>query len=134
MRRLTYILSIFLVALLALTGNAQDKDLTTDKVRFMLQGNWVSDDSTLSMTVMGDTIIERKAGNAQADHFDYTIKKETCDPELDKKAKGTKSTGFYIDESSTYDAIEFCNMLITITNDTMVLLYTDGQVVLTKKP
>jgi hypothetical protein len=130
---LRYLLIIVFASLLAVNCQAQ-KEITAAKVRFMIQGHWVSDeDSNYTLTVAGDTLLETKRG-VSAQYYDYKITKESCDPDVDKKAKGTKFTGFYIDENSNNNGVEYCNMLITMTDSVMILLYTDGELNFKKMP
>ncbi|HTB07032.1 MAG TPA: hypothetical protein VK806_08790 [Bacteroidia bacterium] len=126
-------LGAFFIFLLSFGCSAQNQ-LTIPGIRILLQGHWASiQDSNYTWTVTGDNLIESKGKYTRPQSYDYTIVNETCDPQVDKRANGKSSSGFYIDESSTINGMEFCNMVVTMTKDTLSLLSVDGHVTFKKK-
>ena len=72
--------------------------------------------------------------DGDAKRFDYTVKKESCDPAAENKlSKKAQTTGYYINESGLYDGVEFCNILISISDSAMTWYTTDGMVDLKRK-
>jgi hypothetical protein len=123
-----------LLILISFAGFAQNV-LTPPTVRILLQGKWVStQDSNYTWTVSGDNITEWKGRTTRPQSYDYTVEKESCDPNVDKKAGGKTYSGLYIDETSTYNGMEFCNLVVTMTKDTLEVLSVDGHTTFKKKP
>jgi hypothetical protein len=118
---------------LALAANCQaQKELTPARVTKIIWGNWVSEeDSNFSLRIFGDTIIETRSGDSKL--FEFTLKKESCDPDADTKLAKKTTTGYYINESSAYDGVEYCNAVVAISDSSMVWFSTDGMMDLRKK-
>ncbi|HSY77780.1 MAG TPA: hypothetical protein VK890_13020 [Bacteroidia bacterium] len=128
MRRLNIILSVLFLA----NYCQAQKELTAAKVAQTLRGQWVSEeDSTFTITIRWDTIIENRLGESKL--FEFTLKKESCDPDADVKLAKKATTGYYINESSAYDGVEFCNAVVAISDSAMVWYTTDGLMDLKKK-
>ena len=124
-----YLFSFILLIALTITCSAQttDKGLTYTQILNILKGEWVSqEDSTFTIKIKGDTIIETRLGEAKV--FDFTLKKESCDPDADTKLAKKTTTGYFINESSEYDGVEYCNAVVTISDDTMGTVLTDGMI------
>jgi hypothetical protein len=126
-------ISCFALTLLAFSSQAQQKELSAPGIVKTIQGQWVSEeDSTFSIRVMHDTMVENRAGDQKL--FEYTVKKESCDPAADTKlAKKAQSTGYYINESTEYDGVEFCNVVVAISDSAMTWYTTDGMIDLKRK-
>ncbi len=126
--RTLYCLAVFMITI---NAHAQ-KELSIGKIANILFGHWVSEeDSTFTITIKHDTIIENRGGYSKM--FEFTLKKESCDPDADVKLAKKTTTGYYINESSAYDGVEFCNALVAISDSSMVWFSTDGMMDLQKK-
>ena len=109
------------------------KELTAYGINKILRGQWVSkEDTNFVITIKGgDTLIESRPHEAK--RFEYTLSKESCDPNVDAKLGKRTSTGYYINESRDYDGVDYCNALLSISDTTMVWLSLDGTIHLNKK-
>jgi len=107
------------------------------KIDKMLHGQWVSkDDTSFTITIHGDTMVEKRPGERK--RFTFTIDKETCDPDADtkfaRKYKTDTTTGFYLNESSmAYDGVEYCDILVSISDSAMTWFSTSKLMKLTRK-
>ncbi len=98
----------------------------------ILQGHWVSEeDSNFSILIKHDTLIEFRGGERKV--FEFTLSKESCDPDSDTKLQQKKTTGYYINESGDYDGVEYCNVIVAIADSSMAWFSTDGMMDLAKK-
>jgi|GEM_PF-2022002 hypothetical protein len=126
-----YIYTTSIAILLSFSSYAQ-KELSLGKIATMLQGHWVSEeDSNFSIYIKHDTIIEYRSGDRKV--FEFTLGKESCDPDSDTKLQQKKTTGYYINESSDYDGVEYCNVVVAIADSSMAWFSTDGMMDLAKK-
>lgn len=134
--KMRYLLIILMFFSLSFACNAQSGGLNKYNIYNMLKGQWVShEDTTFIITISGDTMIEKRPGERK--RFTFTIDKETCDPDADTKfARKSKlsPTGFYFNESSLgYDGVEYCDILVSISDSTMVWFSTGKLMNLTRK-
>jgi len=124
---------VFAGLFLAFNCHAQT-ELTAFNIGKMMRGQWVSgEDTTFTITINGDTMIENKRGDLK--RFTFTLDKESCDPQADNKLarRSMATTGFYINESSTaFDGVEFCNVVVAVSDSVMVW-YTTGKLMNLKK-
>lgn len=133
MKRLALIL-LFIGAFFCV--KAQTNGLNIYKIDKMLKGQWVSvEDTAFKVTIKGDTLIEKRPYERR--RYTFTIENESCDADEDKRfAKKSKltPTGFYLNESSmAYDGVQYCDILVSISDSTMTWFSTGKIINLTKK-
>ncbi|MGP8215845.1 MAG: hypothetical protein ACLQQ4_09805 [Bacteroidia bacterium] len=108
------------------------KEPTISRITKILKGRWVSEeDSSFSITISGDTVLENRPSESKL--FQFTLEKTSCDPDADVKLAKKATTGFYINESSAYDGVEYCNAVVSISDSAMVWFSTDGLIDFVKK-